>query len=51
MTFPTVSNLVTATYGFTWLDVRENPALIYILSALHLKMRQITASDAFLQDL
>lgn len=39
MAFTAVSHLVTATYGFTWLDVRENPALIYILTALHLKVR------------
>lgn len=42
MTFTVVGNLVTATYGFTWLGVGEEPALIYIVDALDLKVRQQT---------
>lgn len=50
MTFAVVGNLVTATYGFTWLGVGEEPALFYIVDALDLKGRQqTTARDAFVQ--
>lgn len=52
MTFTVVGNLVTATYGFTWLGVGEEPALIYIVDAVDLKARQqTTALDAFVQAL
>lgn len=39
MTFTIVGNLVAATYGFTWLDVGEKPALVYAVDALDLKVR------------
>lgn len=44
MTFAVVGNLVTATYGFTWLGVGEEPALFYIVDALDLKGRQQTTT-------
>jgi len=39
MAFPIVGSLITPTYELTWLDVGENPAVIYILCALGLKVR------------
>lgn len=44
MTFAVVGNLVTATYGFTWLGVGEEPALFYIVDARDLKGRQQTTT-------